>query len=147
MDYPVDMEGKNITIIDEVARTGTTGEVAKHFIEWAFPEAASVNFYVFYEAKKLHDANSPMDGQMLMIPFWYSLAHDDGAGRGINGRSVAFYEKKYSENPSNNTRAEVFGADFLGTPMVYGEERGEKSLRLRKQINRLRAEYEKGHIR
>ena len=47
MDYPAGMEGKNITIIDEVERTGTTGEIAKHFIEWAFPEAASVNFYVF----------------------------------------------------------------------------------------------------
>ena len=146
MDYPVGMEGKNITIIDEVARTGTTGEIAKHFIEWAFPEAASVNFYVFYEAKKLHDANSPMNGQMLMIPFWYSLKHDDGTGRGINDLAPAFYERIYENQPDDNTRAANFGSDFLGVPMEYETEEDEKSLRLRKQIARLRVEYEKGHI-
>ena len=146
MDYPVGMEEKNITIIDEVARTGATGEIAKHFIEWAFPEAASVNFYVFYEAKKLHDANSPMNGQMLMIPFWYSLKHDDRTGRGINDRDPAFYEEIYENQPDNNTRAANFGSDFLGVPMEYETEEDKKSLRLRKQIARLRVEYEKGHL-
>ena len=146
MDYPVGMEGKNITIIDEVARTGTTGEIAEHFIKWAFPEAGSVNFYVFYEAKRLHDANSPMDGQMLMIPFWYSLRHDDRTGRGINDRDPAFYEKAYKDRPDNNTRAAKFGSDFLGVPMDYEKEAGQNSLRLRRQIARLREEYEKSHI-
>ena len=146
MDYSVGMEGKNITIIDEVARTGTTGEIAKHFIEWAFPEAASVNFYVFFETKKLHDANSPMNGQMLMIPFWYSLVHDDGTGRGISGPDKVTYKEKYRQQPNNSNRAAAFGSDFLGVPIAYEMEKDKKSLRLREQITRLRAEYEKGHI-
>ncbi|MBQ1387484.1 hypothetical protein IIY68_01690 [Candidatus Saccharibacteria bacterium] len=146
MDYSVGMEGKNITIIDEVARTGTTREIAKHFIEWAFPEAASVNFYVFFEAKKLHDANSPMNGQMLMIPFWYSLVHDDGTGRGISGPDKVTYKEKYRQQPNNSNWAAAFGSDFLGVPIAYEMEKDKKSLRLREQITRLRVEYEKGHI-
>ena len=81
-----------------------------------------------------------------MIPFWYSLEHDDGTGRGILGSDRAFYEEKLKEQPDDNWRAAVFGSDFLGVPMVYEEEKDKKSLRFREQIARLRVEYEKGHI-
>ena len=146
MDYPTGMEGKNITIIDEVERSGTTGKIAKNFISWAFPEAASVNFYVYYDPGTLNDANSAQDGQMLRIPFWYSLEHDDGTGRGILGPRKGFYEKEYEMRPDNLRRAAKFGGDFLGVPLSYEDEKGHKSLRFREQIARLRTEYEKGHI-
>ena len=146
MDYSVGMEGKNITIVDEVSRTGATGEIAKHFITWAFPEAANVNFYTFYDAKRLHAPGSAQDGQMLKIPFWYSLEHDDGTGRGISGADQGFYERRYKESPDDLRRAACFGWDFLGVPIDYETEKGKKSLKLREQIARLRKEYEKGHI-
>lgn len=147
MDYPTGMEGKNITIVDEVKRSGATGDIAKHFLEWAFPEARSVNFYVFYNAERLNDVSSPQNGQMLMIPFWYSLEHDDGTGRGIAGRDQDYYRIEYEEDPNNLTRARYFGCDFLGVPIDYETEKARKSLRLREQVARLRVEYEKGHIR
>ena len=146
MDYPTGMEGKNITIIDEVERSGATGKIAQHFISWAFPEAASVNFYVYYEAKTLNDANSAQNGQMLRIPFWYSLEHDNGTGRGILGPRKGFYEEEYKMRPDNLRRAAKFGGDFLGVPLAYEDEKDHKSLRFREQIARLRVEYEKGHI-
>lgn len=146
MDYSVDMEGKNITIVDEVARTGTTGEIAEHFVRWAFPEAATVSFYAFYEPKTLVNANSPMDGQMLRIPFWYSLIHDDGTGRGVLGLDKSAYEEQFVKTPTDTLRAAVYGANFLATPLDYETEKKKKSLRLREQIARLRVEYEKGHI-
>lgn len=136
MGYEVGMEGKNITIIDEVERSGATGEIAKHFVSWAFPEAANVNFYVFYKARRLADSHSPQYGQMLMIPFWYSLEHDDGLGRGIGDIDKEFYEEYYEENPDDLRRAMRFGSGLLGTPIEYEEEEEKRSLRLREQIAR-----------
>jgi hypoxanthine phosphoribosyltransferase len=147
MNYHTEMDGKNITIIDEVERSGTTREIAKHFIAWAFPEAASVNFYAFYKAKTLVDASSPQNGQMLMIPFWYSLIHDDGEGRGIGDVKEGFYEREYEERPDELRRAAKFGWRFLGTPIAYETEEDKKSLRFREQIVRLKMEHEKGYIR
>ncbi len=147
-DYSTGMEDKNITIIDEVARTGTTGRIAEHFISWAFPEAASVNFYTFYDAPRFHSRDGGgMEGQMLMIPFWYKLSHDDGLGRGISGPDTNQYRRRYEENPNNFRRAASFGASFLGVPIDYEIEAKQKSLRLRKQIADLRVAYEKGYIR
>ena len=147
MDYNTEMDGKNITIVDEVERSGTTREIAKHFIAWAFPEAASVDFYAFYKAKTLVDASSPQNGQMLMIPFWYSLIHDDGNGRGIDDIKEGFYEEEYEKRPDDLRRAAKFGWRFLGTPIVYETEEDKKSLRFREQIVRLKMEHEKGYIR
>ena len=110
-------------------------------MKWAFPEAASVNFEVFYDAVK-----DSQTGQMLMIPFWYPFEHDDGRGRGIGGVNREYYKKLYEKNPSGSTRAADFGSLFLGTPIDYETEKSKKSLRLREQIARLRVEYEKGHI-
>ncbi len=146
MKYPVDMEGKNITIIDEVVRTGATGEIAKHFIRWAFPEAAEVNFYVFYKPKVLTDADSSLNNQMLKIPFWYSLRHDDGTGRGILNPNRRYYEDRFANTPTDILRAAVYGADFLATPLDYETEIDKKSLRLRGQIANLRVAFEKGYI-
>ena len=87
-----------------------------------------------------------MDGQMLIIPFWYSLVHDDGTGRGILGLDKRFYERQFAKTPTGPLRAAVYGADFLATPLDYETEKNKKSLRLREQIARLRVEYEKGHI-
>ncbi|MBR3138299.1 hypothetical protein IKG41_03085 [Candidatus Saccharibacteria bacterium] len=144
-DYPVGMDGKNIAIVDEVERTGATVEIAKHFVAWAFPEAANVNSHIFYMASTI-PGNHSQGGQFLKIPFWYNLRHDDGSGRGIKGINPAYYEENYRNNPSSINRAAVFGSDFLGTPMDYDTETDKKSLNLRKQIARVRTEFEKGHI-
>ncbi len=147
MNRDVDMAGKNILIIDEVERSGTTRAIAEHFVSWAFPEAASVRFQSFYEAKTLDvGSDSLQNGQMLMIPFWYSLTLDDGTGRGIRDISEGYYESIYEKNPTDTNRAALYGSNFIGVPLVYETEKGQKSLRLRGQIARLRVEYEKGHI-
>lgn len=147
MNRDVDMAGKNILIIDEVERSGTTRAIAEHFVSWAFPEAASVRFQTFYKAKTLDvGADSQQNGQMLMIPFWYSLTHDDGTGRGIRDISRGYYESIYEDGPNDINRAALYGSDFIGVPLAYETEKGQKSLRLREQIAQLRVEYEKGHI-
>ena len=147
MSRETGLAGKNITIIDEVERTGTTRKIATHFISWAFPEAANVRSEVFYEAKTLTARTGhPQDGQMLRIPFWYSLEHDDGAGRGIHGIDRSFYENMYNNNPDDLKCAAMYGSNFLGTRIDYREESGQKSLRLREQIARLRFEVKKGRI-
>lgn len=147
MDYPTGMDGKNITIIDEVERTGTTAKLAQCFVSWAFPEAKSVNFHCFYTAERLHDPYSPQDGQMLKIPFWYKLMSDTGAGRGILDPDKNYYAGLYENESSMYNRALLFGSEFLAVPMTYELEESKQSLRLRSQIARLRVEYEKGHIK
>ena len=48
MNTPTGLEGKNITIIDEVSRSGSTLEIAKLLVSQAIPEAASVNGCTFW---------------------------------------------------------------------------------------------------
>ncbi len=145
MDLPTGLEGKNITVVDEVERSGTTLEIAKHFLSWALPEAANVNTFIFWKPSTLKGDNS-QKGQMLTIPFWYPLGHDDGLGRGILGKDPVFYEEKYRNEPTDINRAAYFGSDFLGTNLDYETEPNQKSLNLRKQIHRMRHEYDNGRI-
>lgn len=145
-DYPTDFDDKNIVIIDEFSRTGTTEEIAKHLVSWAFPEAKSVSLYVYDKGEKYSNSSSPIFLQPLRIPFWYSLQHDDGTGRGIADTRKGAYERRYKEHPDNLRRAQLYGADFLSTPIDYFTEKDQKSLRLREQIAHLRKEYDDGVI-
>lgn len=142
MSTPTGLEGKNITIIDEVGRSGTTLETAKFLVSQAIPEAASVNGYTFWNAGSQIGPNG--EAQMRGAPVWY----DSGsrAGRGIGDVNEAFFEKRYERYPNNKTRAQKFGAIVLGEFINLAEEPGNKSRQLAKEIRTMRKEWDDGHI-
>ncbi len=142
MNTPTNLEGKNITIIDEVRRSGSTLEIAKYLVSRAIPEAASVNGYSYWNA----GSQTSTDGekQMRGVPVWYdSTSH---LGRGIGDVNESFFAKRYEKYPNPKTRAQKFGSIVLGEYMDLANEPGNKSRQLAKEIQIMRKEWDDGHI-
>ena len=142
MQTPTGLEGKNITIVDEVGRSGSTLNIAKYLVSRAIPEAASVNGYTYWDAGIQVGPNN--EHQMRGVPVWYD-AHSR-AGRGIGDVNEAFFAERYEQYPNPKTRAQKFGAIVLGEYINLSEEPGNKSRELAKEIKIMRKEWDAGHI-
>ncbi len=143
MNTPTGLEGKNITIVDEVSRSGSTLAIAKYLVSQAIPEASSVNGYTFWEAGFQKHPYSD-ERQMRGVPVWYD-AHTH-VGRGIGDVNEASFAKRYEEHQNPKTRAQKFGAFVLGEFINLAEEPGNRSRQLAKEIKTMRKEWDAGHI-
>lgn len=142
MNTPTNLDGKNITIIDEVSRSGSTLEIAKYLISRAIPEAASINGYTFWHPGS--QVSPSGEHQMRSSPVWYDpMSH---VGRGIGDINEAFFEKRYEKHPNPKTRAQKFGAIVLGEYLNLAEEPNNASRELAKEIVTMRKEWDDGHI-
>lgn len=144
MSTPTVLDGKNLLIIDEVSRSGSTIEIAVGLLKRAIPELASVNGHVFW-----NDGFSIRDGETQMgnAPVWYPKDPSDWRGRGVRDIDPSWYEAKYRSNPSKMARAERYGAFVLGVPLVNREEEpGELSWKLREEMRKMHQAYEAGKI-
>lgn len=144
---PTILDGKNLTIIDEVSRSGATLHIAQRLLKAAIPELKSVNGHVFW-----HDtAQVTQSGEMQMgsAPVWYPADHSDWRGRGVKDVHPDYFAALYESNPTNINRARRFGAIVLGEPLDINdpnEEYGQPSLHLKEEIGRMHRDYQKGHI-
>ena len=147
LSTPTVLNGKNLVIVDEVARSGATQSIAVGLLKKAIPELNSVRSVVFWrDQPKVLDGK---DGEIQMgnAPVWYPHDPNDWRGRGVKDINPAFYENQYKLNPNNKTRAERFGSIVLGEPLLNKEdEPGQLSWRLREEIERMRDDYDDGHI-
>ncbi len=143
MSTPTELEGKNITIIDEVSRSGSTLAIAKYLVSKAIPEAKSVNGYAFWESGFQQHPYSD-ERQMRSVPVWYdSSTH---TGRGVGDINEHFYAERYKKNPNPKTRAQKFGAIALGEIINLAEEPRNPSRKLAKEIGLMHEEWRSGHI-
>ena len=142
MNTPTGLEEKNITIVDEVGRSGSTIEIAKYLISRAIPEAASVNGYVYWNSGSQTGPNG--EHQMRGVPVWYDA--DSRVGRGIGDVNEAYFAKRYEQSPNPKTRAQKLGSIALGEFIDLSKEPGNKSRQLAKEIKIMRKEWDAGHI-
>lgn len=142
MKTPTGLEGKNITIIDEVSRSGSTLAIAQHLISLAIPEAASVNVHAFWEPGQQTLPNG--ETQMRSVPVWYD-AHTH-IGRGIGDVNESFFAERHERFQTPKTRAQKFGAIVLGQYVDLGAEPGNRSRKLAGEIRTMRKEWDEGHI-
>ncbi len=141
-ETPAKLDGKNILIVDEVKRSGSTLEIAEKLIQAAFPEAASVRgTYFWHGGSKMTKEG---EAQMLSIPVWYDSS--TSLGRGIGELDPVHYEERYEKYPNPKTRAQKFGSFVLSAAMDLGQEKGQKSRELMREIQQMRDDYEAGKI-
>ncbi|MBR0134517.1 hypothetical protein IJM16_04650 [Candidatus Saccharibacteria bacterium] len=143
MQTPTGLEGKNITIVDEVSRSGSTLAISKYLLSRAIPEAASVNGYTFWDA----GAQISSDGserQMRGVPVWYDPKTH--YGRGIGDVNESFFAERHEHFNTPKTRAQKFGAIVLGQFIDLGEEPGNRSRELAREIRTMHKEWEEDHI-
>ena len=144
MEMPTILDDKNVTIIDEVSRSGATLGIARQLIATAIPKTKSVNGHVFWRAGSIQVGG---ESQMDSSPVWYPADSSDTTGRGVKDINELYYKTLYLHEQTNQNRALMQGAFVLGEPLLEPEkERGQRSLKLRTEIERMYEEYKAGHI-
>ena len=149
MQMPTILDGKNVTVIDEVERTGTTANIATYLLKRAIPEIKSVGYYSFWHPVPLKN-NSGDDTQMSSVPVWYDARRI--SGRGVSEINPIYYRNLYNENPTSVNRARMFGAELLGTPFNPESEQNmdahssSPSLELFKEIGEMHTAWANGNI-
>ena len=159
MSQPSTLDGKRILIIDEVSRTGSTLEIAKHLYRLAIPDAEQVDGTYYW-----HPTEPPLkmgeETMLTSLPVWYDP--NTLLGRGIGSPSPTYYGevrdrciKEYEGNPSLETAklrkhafsSEVFSAPLLkddGSVLDLAEEK--KTRLLCRDLIRLHEEYAAGRL-
>lgn len=146
MSTPTRLDGKNLLIIDEVSRTGSTLDIAKGLLKLAIPDLESVEGHVFWKDTST-EHNNTGETQMGKAPVWYPDDPSDWRGRGVKDINPEYYRKQYEENPNNITRAEMYGSFVLGEPLRNKEdEPGQLSWKLREEMKKIHQDYQDGHI-
>ncbi|MBR5389100.1 hypothetical protein IK146_00875 [Candidatus Saccharibacteria bacterium] len=144
MEMPTVLDDKNVTIVDEVSRSGATLGIARQLITAAIPKTKSVNGHVFWRSGSFKVGE---ETQMASTPVWYPEDSSDTTGRGVKDINELYYKTLYLAEKTNQNRALMQGAFVLGEPLMEPEkEKGQKSLRLRAEIERMHEEYRAGHI-
>lgn len=142
MNTPTGLEGKNITIIDEVGRSGSTLKIAQYLVSRAIPEAASVNGYTYWNGGSQIGPDG--ESQMRSVPVWYDAQVN--TGRGIGDVDEQFFARRYEKTPNKKTHAQSYAAFVLGSYLNLEKEPGQPSRKLAKEIKKMREEWDKGHI-
>ena len=143
MSTPTSLDGKNVTIVDEVSRSGSTVEIAKWLLSQAIPDA-HINSYVFWSPSTQIDPTGENDPQIRSVPVWYSAS--DARGRGIGDIRPEHFAEAYRQNPNPVSRAKNFGSLVLGVPIDLEQEPGKPSLTLQQEIHSMHEAYDNGHV-
>ena len=137
------LEGKNITVIDEVFRSGTTLQLAKYLLEQAIPEA-NIDGFTFWVPSFQISRNPNEEKQMRSQPIWYD--RNTAYGRGIGDINQNYYNMLHERLNTPRTRAQKFGAFVLGEIINLKEEPRQLSIQLAKEIQKMHSEFKAGHI-
>lgn len=144
-DTPTGLEGKKITVIDEVANSGATAEIAKYIVERAVnsPET-EVDTHIFWKAGYQKADNGEM--QMQSSPVWYDHDTNPEAGKGIGDINFKAMRDRFQADPTVERLNDLYTAPFTGRPLDLAAKEGESTIELQKEIRRMANLYRSGHI-
>lgn len=158
METPSKLDGKNVLVVDEVSRSGSTHKIAKYLVQRAFPDA-NVQTYIYWEHGKYRaederrdrhgDLIEPAHYELCSTPIWYERPYSDTGGRrvgGQDGRGVhdpddIYYKTLYEQEKTPENFAKYFAKDVLGVPFEDDAWR-----ELQREIQLLKQEFDAGHI-
>lgn len=147
LQLPTVLDGKNVLVIDEVARTGSTQSIAQMALKAAIPAIKQTQSYTFWRtpgAFTYVKSNGNTESEIASAPIWYDAKTP--LGRGIGDVSQEFFAERYAKHPNPHTRAQMLGSFALGRYINLNEEAGHASRELAHEIQNLHREYEQGHI-
>ena len=147
LQLPTVLDGKNVLVVDEVARTGSTQSIAQMALKAAIPAIKQTQSYTFWRtpgAFTYVKSNGNTESEIASAPIWYDAKTP--LGRGIGDVSQDFFAERYAKHPNPHTRAQMLGSFALGRYINLNEEAGHASRELAHEIQNLHHEYEQGHI-
>lgn len=159
MGQPTVLDAKRVLIVDEVPRTGSTLDIAKHLFCLAIPGATKIDGSYFW-----HPSESPLkigeEFALTSLPVWYDPS--TLTGRGIGAPDPYYYRRQYDKYLMQDNgfhpidfrklRSHAFSASVFSAPLLDGK--GEvidlavegKTRKLCKDLRRLYDEYHAGRI-
>ena len=159
MSQPTFLDGKRVLIVDEVSRTGSTLDIAKHLFRLAIPETAAIDGTYFWRPTepllKMGEENV-----LTSLPVWYDPATLTGLG--IGSTDPYYYRKLYEGFLSQDAgvaridlrklRTHAFSSSVFSAPLL--DEKGDaidltsegKTRKLCADLKRLHREYQTGRI-
>ncbi len=159
MEQPTFLDAERVLIVDEVSRTGSTLDIAKHLFRLAIPDAAKIDGTYFWHPTepllKMGDENV-----LTSLPVWYDPS--TLTGRGIGSTDPHYYRKRYERYLAQDAeaarfdirklRTHAFSSSVFSAPLL--DNNGEaldlaiegKTRRLCADLKRLQREYRAGHI-
>lgn len=156
---PTILDGKRILIVDEVSRTGSTLNIAKHLFERTFPEAKEIQgAYFWYPTEPMLKVGNEI--VLTSLPVWYDP--NTLSGRGIGGLDPYYYRKKYEYYSKEmdqfphvaikKLRAHAFSCNVFSTPLLHedgtvmslSEEKVTRSLC--NELKKMHRDYLNGRI-
>lgn len=142
---PTGLEGKKITVIDEVANSGATVEIAKFLVEQAVNDPTTeVATHIFWKAGYQKATNGEM--QMQSAPVWYDHDTNPEAGKGIGDINFKAMRDRFQAKPTAERLNDLYIAPFTGRPLDLAAKEGESTIELQKEIRRMAELYRSGHI-
>ena len=156
---PTVLDGKRVLIIDEVSRTGSTLDIAKHLFRLSIPEAAEIDGdYFWHPEEPLLKLGEEI--VLTSLPVWYDP--DTLTGRGIGGTDPNYYRKLYERYLAQDAdsgqinlrkfRTFAFSSSVYSAPLLdsggkpVGLTSEGKTRKLCKDLQLLFKEYRAGHV-
>lgn len=159
MNHPTILDSKRILIIDEVSRTGSTLDIAKHLFKLAIPDVNEIaGTYFWHPSEPMLQVGD--ETALTSLPVWYDP--DTLTGRGIGSPDPFYYRRvyeKYSVQQKSFERVDIckfrtyaFSSSVFSAPLL--NENGDvldlaiekKTRMLCKDLRRLYDEYKAGRI-
>ncbi len=158
-DHPTILDGKRILIVDEVSRTGSTLDIAKHLFRLAIPDFDKIDGTYFWHPSEplLKIGNETV---LTSLPVWYDP--NTLMGRGIGSPDERYYRELYKEYLSksidnedidvNKFKTYAFSSSVFSAPLLDDEGKAldltiEKKTRdLCRDLRKLYDEYKAGNI-
>jgi len=142
---PTGLEGKKITVIDEVQNSGATAEIAKVIVGQAVNDPATeVDTHIFWEAgtKQVDNAQT----QMQSAPVWYDHDVNPELGKGIGNVDFQRLREDFAKNQDLEHLNALYIAPFRGRSLDLAGKEGESSVELANEFQRLAKIYRDGRI-
>lgn len=115
-NMPTRLDGKSVLIVDEVRNRGGTLSIAAQVLKEAIPDAKVSSTYFWHTGRYSINGTSAeaIDQQMESVPVWYD--NHSKMGRGIGEISLAYWRKKYEDEPTQENLKRKLADFALSAP-------------------------------
>ncbi len=142
---PTGLEGKKITVIDEVSNSGATVKIARDIVRDAINSPdTEVETHTFWLSGTQKNKND--EEQMQSTPVWYDHDANPELGKGIGDVNYRLMRENFLKKPDLANLEALYIAPFRGRSLDMSGKEGESSVELQKEFQRLAKLYREDRI-
>ena len=148
------LDGKDLLIVDETERSGSTMHISKKLMKLAIPEIGMIRGEYFWPKDGSEVVGYGEDAEVKhgSVPIWYDP--NEIKGRGIGDRNENYYSMKYERIQDQISLKQKLGSIALSAPILsnysadgrFEYSKDDKAKKLADDIKQLRTDYRNGRV-